>query len=125
MLGACADGLCCQPRLLPGGCRRCCTHPDRADADVSDQARETEDGGERRYNQITAGEIRRATAPGQRGGVTEYDSAPRTSPPLVDRGLQPSVLEAGYGGPDSVMNMAGARPRSRRGSLAGFGDADA
>jgi len=99
-------GVCC-----------CCTH--LTDVDVYDQALDTPEGdaaaddtATRRYDQITNEEIQRATAAGSGGGSTEYDSAPLDAPPSADRGLQPAALEAGYGGSDSVMNTAQARPRS-------------
>ena len=45
-------------------------------------------------------------------GAAHYDSAPSPSPPRADRGLQPAVLQALYGGAGSLLNTAGAPPRS-------------
>ena len=100
----------------PGGITRCYLATCTPGAGVYDQALDTEEGdaaaaaGDPRYAKITEDEIRRATASGAHGGgSTEYDSAPLDAPPSADRGLQPAVLEAGYGGPDSIMNTAGAQ----------------
>ena len=70
-----------------------------AATDVYDQARDTEEGDAAATVAVAA-------------GTPRYDSAPLESRPSIDRGLQPSALMAGYGGPDSVMNTVGARPRS-------------
>jgi len=126
--------------------------------DVYDQALDTEEGdaAARAGGNTAERAIQPATAPAGRGeGSTEYDSVPLDAPPRPDRGLQPAVLEAGYGGSDSVLNPTGTRARSntewsrdaatrggerpntgpakgrginrteRRGSLGGFGGTDA